>query len=163
MRLLLLLVAYRPPRSEYSFCCPNQGGTPAQVQVQMGVPHPWPGVPQSTPHLDLARVPPSRSVQGRGSPPASGPGRGTPLHMDLAGVPLPLPLVWTDKQSENITSRLVLPTRSLKIMPLFPDLVQLQSNFSQLYVIAHTALALSGCEDRIKNRILSRWWFFVFS
>ena len=92
--------AYRPQRIKYSICCPV-----------LGVPHPcwggvyphweppvltWPGGTPTwgTPHLDLARVPPSGP--GQGTLP-SGPGQGTPmwtwmgyLHVDLAGV-LPPP------------------------------------------------------------------------
>ena len=89
------------------------GGVPTHPDLG-GVPPIGPG--WGTPHLDLAGVPPV------------GPGQGTP-HLDLAGVPPPgpgrgTPQVWTDKQSENITSRLLLRTRSvIKVILLI-------SNFS---------------------------------
>ena len=87
---------------------PCRGGTPPQVpsppsNLAGGVPYPWSGVshlryPHQTPPprqgyspwLDLTGVPPP--------------------HLDMAGVPL-----LSVKQSENITSSLVLRTRSVII------------------------------------------------
>ena len=72
------------------------GGYPSWGIPHQGIPH------QGTP-------PPSQvqwGVPEMGYPP--------PSWLDLAGVP-PLPQVWTDKQSETITSRLVLRTRSVNM------------------------------------------------
>ena len=116
--------AYCPPRSKYSFCSPNcrgggvagtpskvqiqiGGGTLSQVQVQMGVTHPWLGYP--FPHPDLARVPPVQVQMGGGVTPSLAgilpiqiwlgpiqvwgvpyPWLGYP-HLDLSGVPT----IWT--------------------------------------------------------------------
>ena len=116
---------YWLPRSKYTFCYPDggvphcrlrsrQGGTPSQVQTG--------GYPS------LAREPPSKagwgyppSKAGWGNPPPPMLDGGTPLSRDggtnlvwtWAGYPPPPPGV--DIQSENITSRLVLRTRSVKI------------------------------------------------
>ena len=72
-------------------------GVPPNLDLAEG-PHPWPGGITGYP------------------PPPSGHGQGTLPHLDLAGVGPPPPQVWTDKQSENITSRLVLRTRSVKMV-----------------------------------------------
>ena len=59
--------AYHLPCSEYSYCCPNQGGTPSQVQIQTGgypipdpdpergYPIPGPGPDSGYPHPALNR------------------------------------------------------------------------------------------------------------
>ena len=87
------------------------GGTPARVPPHLDLG--W-----GTPHLELDGVPPHLDL-GWGTLP-SGPGMGYPPHLELDGVPpptwtwdgvpphqpdgVPPPRVWTDKQTENITS-----------------------------------------------------------
>ena len=127
--------AYRPPRSEYSFCCPNGGypilgpdpdrgylipgldrggGTPSQVQTG------------GTPALVRGTWAPPQSGPGQGTPiwtwpgyPPSGPSQGNLPHLDLPRVPpigtwLGYPPIWTcmgypqphnGGQTEKITSR----------------------------------------------------------
>ena len=113
---------------------PSAGGTPGQVQLgvpEVGYPpaksdggYPKWGTP-SRGYPPIGGTPPARSDRGiwGGVPPAGvTPQQGVPLArsnwgylrwtwLDLAGVP-PLQ-VWTDKQSETITSRL-LRTQSVK-------------------------------------------------
>ena len=113
--------AYRPPSSKYSFCCPNQGGGQARVQVQREGGLPQPGPDRGYP-IPGRRVPYPWWRGYPGYPPVQMGGRGTPIqiwlgypiwtwpphpdlvgyphldlsrvfpHLDLAGVPPP---VWT--------------------------------------------------------------------
>ena len=86
---------------------PPAGGYPHPDLAGGEVPHPG-GYPISEgyPHLGY---PPVWTWLGY---PPSGPGRGTP-HPIWTWLVYPPPQVWTDKQSVNITSRLVLCTRSV--------------------------------------------------
>ena len=132
--------AYRPRCIKYSICCPVPGGVPhlgyPPSWPDQGVPHLrypptldlagvpppiwiWPG----SPHWTWLGSPPSGPGQG---PPPSGPGQGPPVGPGWGTPPLNLTRVppssgpgrgtpsqvLTDKESENITSRLVLRTRS---------------------------------------------------
>ena len=103
---LLTEVGYPPPRQGIPWLgYPHPGLTGGYPPVRVPPVQVWRGVPWPPhrgtlplgyhPWLDLAWVPP---------PPPPGPGLGTPP---------PPPQVWTDKQSETITSRLVLRTRSV--------------------------------------------------
>ena len=96
--------AYRPPCSEYSFCCPNwvppltgpgkvhpppagPGRVPPQLDLAWYPPPPGQGTPpgwtwHGTLQLDLAGYPP-----GQGTPPPGWTWQGTPP-LDLAGYPL---------------------------------------------------------------------------
>ena len=101
---------------------PEVGYTPGQVQQGGGVPpsrgYPlgqvrWGGTPLSDGGGGYceggAPQPGPTGILEMGYPPVRVP---PPSWLDLARVPPP-PQVWTDKQSETITSRLVLRTRSV--------------------------------------------------
>ena len=77
----------------------GEGGTPSQVQIQMGVPHPRFGSRQGVPHLRF-RWGRGYSIPGQGTPsrsrlgvpipnwvPPSRPGQSTPTCPDLVGYP----------------------------------------------------------------------------
>ena len=97
--------AYRPPCSEYSFCCPTwvppQQGTPPSWPGRGGT---WPGypparVPPLWPGYPLAGYPPGQGTPRQGTPQPGSPQQGTPLagpgrvppQLDLTRVPPPWP------------------------------------------------------------------------
>ena len=106
------------PEVGYLLPPPHRGYPPARSDGVGGTQggSPQQGVP---PQLDLAGV--------------------TPPQLDLAGVPPPPPQVWTDKQSETITSRLVLRTRSVNIQSIPDDclmiLRHLTAQFNCIFII----------------------------
>ena len=113
--------AYRPPCSEYSFCCPNWVPPPAgpgrypprRVPPQLdlaGTPPRWTWQVPPPPQLDLAGYPPQLDLAGTPPPvwtwqvpPPSGPGR----------VPPPLGVDWQTKW--NYYLPVVLRTRTVNI------------------------------------------------
>ena len=177
--------AHWPPRSQYSFCCPNGwgggypipgpgpnggGGTPSWVQAGeypipgWGCPIPGKGysrVPLSGPSQGTPlsgpgqgypihgrgypRVPPPPIQTWVGYPLPSGPGRGVPLHLDLAVVP-----PGVDWQSENITSRLVLRTRSVK--------TQLSSTVTEIMSSTCLRIYTRYNGNISRNKPVYCWW-----
>ena len=103
---------YRPPCSEYSFCCSNRGVPHPRSRSRRGIPHPRSRSQGGTPSLDrgtpcprLDGVPPSKAGWGYplssdGGTPPSKAGQGYPPIQGWMGVSS---RVWTDKQSETIT------------------------------------------------------------
>ena len=127
--------AYRPPCSEYSFCCPTRvpprGGTQVRVppwggtQTPRGRGYPGLGTPPGAwvpPHLDLGTPPPQG---GLGTPPGGSgypPGGGTQTWVPPpGGVWVPpqggtrtwVPPLWTDKHLWKQYLPIVLRTRAV--------------------------------------------------
>ena len=126
---------------------PPLQGTPLAMSDGGGYPR-W-GTPQQG--YPLARsdggtqggVPLARCDGGYlrwGAPPAYEPGWGSPPCLDLARVPPPQ--VWTDKQSETITSRLVLRTRSVNMKEDLRN--SLLSRAERLYVLTMVSVRQVG-------------------